>query len=449
MLCAAAVLLAAAAPPATGASFDPADQWLPSSEGASWTYRWSNSAYAPEPTLERYTQAGRNGRAFTVAWTTDGLGNGPGSVPAQGTVDYRHGGSGLVGLNWSSTPPPSSFPILCGQAAGCPNSLAGTHFMLIWGSREPVLPDPLLEGTGWQSAGGARNDVSSLSSYAGRERVTVPAFPNGVRSTRIRSEITQAGAIGDPFGTGVRTVWWVRGVGPVKIVIRHAGGETSTSELMSTNLRRLPTPPAANYFPMQAGDKQLFRWRNSKHMRRWSRQRLTVAQVSNGTARFDVEHAGGPIAIAGSYVVARRSTGFTVLSALTRSRTSAAFPPLGPRSARRSRRRKLLTPFDFMAFGFNPVLPAHPARGDSWRSRRGSRDHRVFGVTGRSKVIGTRRVRTPAGRFRARVVVTTVRQSGFRYGSGRRVSWFAPGKGLVKLVFRHRDGSVSTVERLR
>ena len=44
---------------------------------------------------------------------------------------------------------------------------------------------------------------------------------------------------------------------------------------------------------------------------------------------------------------------------------------------------------------------------------------------------------------------STLTQKGFRYGSGTRTSWFAPGKGLVKLVFRHRDGSVSTVERLK
>ena len=102
-----------------------------------------------------------------------------------------------------------------------------------------------------------------------------------------------------------------------------------------------------------------------------------------------------------------------------------------------------------MAFGFNPVVPAYAARGDSWRSSRASRDWRVFGVTGRSNVAGARRVRTPAGRFRALVVQSRLTQKGFRFGSGRRTMWFAPQRGLVKLVFRHGDGSVSTVERLR
>ena len=78
--------------------------------------------------------------------------------------------------------------------------------------------------------------------YLGHEQVVVPAFPQGVEAAKVRSLITQAGALGDPFGSGVRTVWWVRGVGPVKIELRHAGGESSTAELRSTNLKPLPAP---------------------------------------------------------------------------------------------------------------------------------------------------------------------------------------------------------------
>ena len=102
-----------------------------------------------------------------------------------------------------------------------------------------------------------------------------------------------------------------------------------------------------------------------------------------------------------------------------------------------------------MTFGYNPVLPANPAKGQSWQSNRQSRDFGVFGVTGRSRVLGMKRVRTPAGSFNALTVESRLRQRGFRFGTGRRLSYFAPDKGLVKLVFRHRDGSVSTVDRLR
>ena len=54
-------------------------------------------------------------------------------------------------------------------------------------------------------------------------------------------------------------------------------------------------------------------------------------------------------------------------------------------------------------------------------------------------------VTVPAGTFQAVVVRSTLVQPGFPYGSGTRTSWFAPDKGLVKLVFAHGDDSVSTV----
>jgi hypothetical protein len=70
-------------------------------------------------------------------------------------------------------------------------------------------------------------------------------------------------------------------------------------------------------------------------------------------------------------------------------------------------------------------------------------------VSGSAKVVGIQRVRVPAGSFNALVVRASLRQPGFRFGSGIRTSWFAAGKGLVKLVFRHGDGSVSTVVLLK
>ena len=94
-----------------------------------------------------------------------------------------------------------------------------------------MLAEPLLRGTRWTAQGGADNDVASDNRYLGREKVMVPAFPQGVEAAKVRSLITQAGALGDPFGSGARTVWWVRGVGPVKVELSHAGGENSTAEL--------------------------------------------------------------------------------------------------------------------------------------------------------------------------------------------------------------------------
>lgn len=97
-----------------------------------------------------------------------------------------------------------------------------------------------------------------------------------------------------------------------------------------------------------------------------------------------------------------------------------------------------------MTYGFNPVLPP----GACWRS--GSRyDKRVYGVRGSTRVIGVRRVRVPAGTFRALEVKSWLTQRGHRYGSGVRTMRFAAGRGLVKLVFRHRDRSTTPVQLIR
>ena len=58
-------------------------------------------------------------------------------------------------------------------------------------------------------------------------------------------------------------------------------------------------------------------------------------------------------------------------------------------------------------------------------------------------------VTVPAGHFQALAVRSVLKQPGFPFGSGTRTCWFAPASGLVKLVFQHGDGSVSTVTLLR
>ena len=150
-------------------------------------------------------------------------------------------------------------------------------------------------------------------------------------------------------------------------------------------------------------------------------------------------------------MLSSRLTGLTNVSTFTRAASQANFPALGPRSVSSTRRRHFFTPFDLMTFGFNPVLPAYPEKGQAWSYDKSSPDWRAFGVTGHSQVLSVAgRVKVPAGSYtNALVIESTLSQKGFKFGTGRRESWFVPGKGLVKLVFHHRDGSVSTVERLR
>jgi hypothetical protein len=449
VLSAAALLLAfsASASPASAAGLDDvADQWLPRSDGAEWTYSWSNSAYSPTPRTERYRLQARVGTSYRLRW--DEVNPPAFEVPSAGTIDFQQTEAGLINLNYQSNPPPRQYPILCASPVECGNSLAGPMHLLIWGTRSPVLAEPLLRGTRWGSLGGADSDVASESRYAGRERVVVRAFPAGVEAAKVESRITQAGALGDPFGSGLRTVWWVRGVGPVKIQLDHAGGQVSRAELTSTTLTPRVLPSDVNLLPFTRGDRATYRWRNTRHMKQWSRQQVDVAQVANSTAQVAVKHIGGPIAVAGSYLFSTRLGGIALVSGATRAATRAKFPRLGPRGADEADRLRFYTPFDLMVYGYNPILPVPAVKGALWRSAREGRDWKLYDVTGVSRIVATgKRVRTPAGRFRATVVRSRLKQAGYRFGSGTRTTWFAPGQGLVKLVFRHRDGSTSIVQR--
>src|SRR5262249_34046206 len=133
----------------------------------------------------------------------------------------------------------------------------------------------------------------------------------------------------------------------------------------------------------------------------------------------------------------------------TKAASLAKLPPLGPKALPPDKRRHFFTPYDLMNFGFNPVLPAYPTAGQQWAEQPEGRDYEIFGVLGTSHVLGVQTVTVPAGTFQAIAVSSTIKQAGFPFGSGTRISWFAPGRGLVKLVFRHGDGSVSQVELLK
>jgi hypothetical protein len=421
-----------------------ADDWLPHNADATWTYSWSDSAYLPVAVTENVTVKSQSGSTFVLAWTQGD----PNAPTAQGTVSFQDTDSGLNNTDWSSTPPPPSFPILCAQASGCGNSLASTYYDIIWGSRAPVIAEPLTQGYTWTGIGGAQNDVSGTSTYIGQQPVTVPAFPDPVVAAVVKTRLTQAGALGDPYGSGTRTVWWVYGVGPVKVEFDHAGGTgapVTTSVLQSTSLKPEAVPSDVDWFPLKQGLTERYRWTNTKHLGQPEVEQVAIQAAQNQTARFTVTSVSGPIRTSASYGYTARASGVTNLWAAARATSLAKFPPLGPKSAKPADRRHFFTPFDLMNFGFNPILPEYAKAGDTWKSAPSGTDFDAYGVTGTSTVLGVQTVHVPAGTFSALAVRTTLTQPGFPFGSGTRTCWFAPGKGLVKLTFKHRDGSTSQV----
>jgi hypothetical protein len=148
----------------------------------------------------------------------------------------------------------------------------------------------------------------------------------------------------------------------------------------------------------------------------------------------------------GAYQFTLRGDGVTTLWGHTKAASKAALPALGPSSLPKTQRRHFFTPYDLMVFGFNPLIPAYPSAGDNWANTGTGRDFAIYGVTGTTQVVGVQPVKVPAGTFQALVVQSDLVQKGFPAGTGQRTSWFAPDVGLVKLVFKHGDGSTSTVE---
>lgn len=430
-----------------------ADDWLPHNPDATWTYQWTDSEYNTVPTTEKVTVKSTKGTSFTLAWTTAGLGNSADAVSSTGTIALQETTSGIdvVSPYWSSNAPPSNFPFLCAAVGACPNSLSSTYYNVVWGSIAHVLQEPLLRGTTWSGTGGD-STIQATSTYAGTEKVTVPAFPSGVLAAKIRSDVAQAGALGDPYGSGVKTVWWVYGVGPVKVVFQHAGGTgaaVTTAVLHATNQTAQPPPFDASYFPMQAGLKGTYRWTNKRYFKKPEVESFTVDQAANDTAIVKVQSVSGPMKVAGAYQFTTRLDGVTSVASATKAASLAKLPPLGPSALPAGKRRHFFTPFDLMTFGFSPVLPAYPTAGTIWSSDPNSRDFAVYGVNGASRIVGVQTVKVPAGTFQALVVASKLTQPGFKFGSGTRTMWFAPNKGLVKLEFRHADGSVSVVELIK
>ncbi len=437
-----------------------ADPWLPHPAGGKWTYSWSDSTYNPGGTIENVVVQEQQGNSFTLAWADQNhqppaAGASVECAPSEpppdlGIVSFEETSAGLLNTNWNSCPPPTQMPILCATPTSCPNSLASTLFNVIWGGRVPLISEPLLEGLSWNSTGGAQNEVSSSSQDLGLQTVQVPAFPKGVTAAVVRSDILQAGALGDPYGSGIRTIWWVYGVGPVKVVFQHEGGSgapVTSAYLLSTSLTPSPPPPDQDYFPLQVGLTNTYRWTNRRHLPQPEVEQVSVAAVSDRTARLAVRTISGPIkgaasgGVIGEYGFTTRLEGVTNLWGSTAGRSLAKFPAL-------AHHRTFLTPVDLMVYGFNPLLPAYPETGAHWTSGN-ARSYQEYGVTGSTSVIGVVRVHVPAGTFQALEVQSDLRQRGHPFGSGVRTCWFAAGRGLVKMVFRHGDGSVSLVQLIK
>ena len=101
--------------------------WLPHAADATWTYQWTDSVYDTTPTNEKVTVKSATGNSFVLAWTTKDAGT-PDAPQSDGTVAFQDTNFGIVNTDWTSSPPPTAFPILCGSLSQCGNSLASSMY---------------------------------------------------------------------------------------------------------------------------------------------------------------------------------------------------------------------------------------------------------------------------------------------------------------------------------
>src|SRR4051794_21432471 len=107
------LLLAAAVVGLATVPVSHAGDWLPHAADATWTYSWSDTVYLKAPIKEKTTVGDQKGSSFTLHWTTTGLDNPADAITSTGDVQFQDTPAGVLNTNWSSTPPPPDFPILC------------------------------------------------------------------------------------------------------------------------------------------------------------------------------------------------------------------------------------------------------------------------------------------------------------------------------------------------
>ena len=358
-----------------------------------------------------------------LAWTTEGQDNPTDAPDSAGTVSFQETTAGLLNTDWSSNAPPQNFPILCASPTRCGNSLASIYYNVIWGSRVPVLAEPLLKDTTWSSTRRRRQRRHEHVDVPRARRTSrCPRSTSRSRRRRSSSDITQAGALGDPYGSGVRTIWWVYGVGPVKIEFDHAGGASRRSRprCSRARTRRRSAADRRRLLPAAQGLK--------------ARVPLDEHEVHEegvgaglrgrpGRERLGARHReerSGPIKVAGAYGFTLRNDGLTNIGAaqvrvaleVPAARAEALPKRSGVTSSRRS------TSWTTASTRSSPRIRRRP---DSWTARRrprlrGLRRHR------QGELLGVQTVKVPAGRFQAIAVRTTLKQNGYKFGSGTRTN---------------------------
>ena len=187
-------------------------------------------------------------------------------------------------------------------------------------------------------------------------------------------------------------------------------------------------PVASRYFPLEAGRVYMYRWSNSVYHPDALVETLTVSRQGVFYS-FDARHAEAE----GEFRIEKRTDSLWWGSWGTRGRTPYPIPLYMILSY-------TIRPTNFLV---EPLTPGHSWQGvDNYGF---DEDHPAYTSVSTVEADGDT-VTVPASTYENCLRVRTDYDSEHSYRAGSRVMWFARDVGLVKLVFNHRDGSVTTAE---
>ena len=117
---------------------------------------------------------------------------------------------------------------------------------------------PLDVGDTWTQEG--KWDTQMETTLAGYEQVVVSAgtFPASLKHKTVFVDANAGSDLKNSLVNGTRYLWFVKGVGPVKMRYEHANGVVTEAELLEYNV---PIKGDA-YFPLEVGNQWTYKWQN-------------------------------------------------------------------------------------------------------------------------------------------------------------------------------------------
>ena len=262
------------------------EEYLPTTSGTTWTYRWKNDYYNEILIENVHLKSGNEFNAFgnvvaeLTVKTEDGENRSRGRFYIKKTQKYLMLLSSQLTLkspisDWliESPIPYSAGMLLYNVSSGLPE--------------KGLLLFPLTVGKTWNQTNQWIWKTQENITLEGYESVKVSAgtFPHSLIHKTILSGANTAANAKEkeqkPFYntliSGTRYLWFAKGVGLVKMRYEHSNGMITEAELMEYHVPR----KSEEYFPLNLGTSWTYKWQNDYHVKPLI-EKIEVVEAGSG-----------------------------------------------------------------------------------------------------------------------------------------------------------------------